>query len=268
MRNIKELTDRLDALLAAGDLDGTESFFQREIALAGEAGDDEALLTLYNERQGFLRSTGRAGAATEDSLRVLQLMEKLSVTGTPLHANALINAGTTFSLSGQNQRALTFFREAEAVLKGCDGNNVFAFAALYNNMSHICAALGEHEEALAQQKKALELVRTVPGTEGAAAVSEQGIAASLMALGREREAGEYVRSAMDYVRTEQGQRDPHRSAVIATAAEYALRTGKGEEAVRLYEEALSETERFYGKTGAYSVVEENLKKAREWAGRQ
>lgn len=264
MRNIDVLLVQLDSLYESGDRAAMEAFFNRHIPEAEKEGDYGVLLTLYNEYQGLLRTGGRAPEAAEVTKKALALIEELGLKGTKNHAVTLINAGTAHSMAGKAEEALGYFHEAEELLTDL-GEGGATLASLYNNMSHVLNRLRRPEEALSALEKALVLIRTVPGEEGAVAVSELGISSTLMSLGRFADSEKYIKSALVYFESEAGSRDPHRCSAYSTAAELMYRKGDYEESVRLYEKALSLLRAVYGDNDACRITEKNLAMAREKA---
>lgn len=265
MRDIKSLLAELDTLYASGDRAAMERFFNAYIPEAERAGEYGTLLMLYNEQQGLLRTGGRAEEAAAVTKKALALVEKLGLQGTKHHAVTLINAGTAHAMASYTQEALAYFVKAEALLKAL-GEGGYTLASLYNNMSHALDTLGRGQEALAAQERALAVIRALPGEEGAAAVSELGLASALMRLGRLAEAEEYIKNACRRFESEEGASDPHRCSLKTTAAELKYRMGDFAASVSLYEEALALIKTIYGENDAYRITAQNLARAKERMG--
>ena len=265
MPSVPELLKTLDTLYDAGDRAATESFFTKHIAEAAAAQDEGALLALYNEQQGFLRTGGRAAEAATVTVKALQLIEKLGLTGTKNHAVTLLNAGTAHFMAGYREEALAYFKEAERLLTSL-GEGGYTPAALYNNLSHVLDSLGRPVEAVEYLEKALHIIETIPDAEDAVATTRTGLCAARMRLGQYEAAEPDINGALAYYESEAGARDPHRCSAYSTAAELMYRKGQYTESVRLYEKALSLIRSVYGENDAYRITERNLNIAREKAG--
>ena len=265
MLSVSGLLSRLDVLYDSGDRAAMEAFLEKHIAEAEAEQNEGALLALYNEQQGFLRTGGRAAEAAAVTVKALNLIEKLGLTDTKNHAATLINAGTAHAMAGKPEEAIGYFQKAEALLSSL-GEGGYTLAALYNNISHALDALHRPAEAAEYLEKALGIIETVPDAEDAAATTKAGLGAALMRLGRYEAAETYINSALAYYESEAGASDPHHCSAYCTAAELLYRKGQYAESVRLYEKALALIAAIYGVNDAYRITERNLNAARKKAG--
>ncbi|MFQ8842560.1 MAG: tetratricopeptide repeat protein [Clostridium fessum] len=62
-------------------------------------------------------------------------------------------------MAGDVEKALSQYREAEAIFKNLGKTDGYEMASLYNNISQIYQEQEEHEKALESLDKALELIK-------------------------------------------------------------------------------------------------------------
>jgi len=257
--DINQVLDQLDRLYAGGDLNEIQKFFDEKVRDAQWENDTAAMLTLYNEMEGFYRSTGRADFAVEISGYALRLIEEMGLQDTIFHATTLINGATAARMAGQNEDALKGYSQAENILKQLEKDKTYNMATLYNNVSQVYMELQETETALAYLEKALAIVEELPGTEAEAAITRENIALAQMNLGELERAKEMLDAAEAYFETEKGRNDRHVGSIYSSIGEYYYKTGNKEQAIAYYEKSAEAILRFFGKNAAYQTVQENIR---------
>ena len=95
-------------------------------------------------------------------------------------------------MAGDVEKALSQYREAEAIFKNLGKTDGYEMASLYNNISQIYQEQEEHEKALESLDKALELIKKMENSEAEVATTHVNRALSLMALGRLDEVQEFL----------------------------------------------------------------------------
>jgi len=256
--NINEVLDQLDELYAQGDLNAVQSFFDEKVRDAQWENDTGAVLTLYNEMEGFYRNTGRADFAVEISGYALQLIADMGLEDTIYHATTLINGATAARMAGKNADALKLYFKAEEILKQLDKGQTYNMATLYNNVSQVYMELQETETALKYLQKALPIVETLPGTGAEAAITRENIALAHMSLGDMAAAKAMLDAAAAYFETEKGQNDRHLGSFYSSMAEYYYQNGDAEASIAWYERSAEAILRFFGANAAYQTVQKNI----------
>jgi tetratricopeptide (TPR) repeat protein len=252
--DVGKILQELDRLLAQGQLDRAELSLREYIRQAEEKGRNGALLTLYNELEGILRTTGRAEEASETADKALSLISVMGLTGTVHHATTLLNAATASRAAGKLSRALELYEAAEGIYRRLGQENSYQMAALWNNVSQVYQERNEQEKALNFLEKALKNTEKYPPE---AATTRVNMALSLLALGRLDEAQTQLEEAMVYYNGD-GAQNPHRAAALSAAGELAFRRGEKAQALEILQKALDITLQHFGENDACRVLRENM----------
>ncbi|MBR0207609.1 MAG: tetratricopeptide repeat protein [Oscillospiraceae bacterium] len=161
----------LDALYARGREDEAQSYLERHLREACEAGDWRAELSFTSELLGqYRRSMDREkGLAAVE--RALELVRSHRLGRTVSGATVLLNAATTLGCFGEHEEALPIFRHVSRVYGEHLDPRDYRFAGLFNNMAQSHAALGEFEQAEAMFLSAVKIMETLAGGENEIAVT-------------------------------------------------------------------------------------------------
>ena len=157
--NVKEVLAAYDALLNREAFPAAKACLLEGIDAAGAAGDNGALLTLYNELMGFERQYGSAAASVEAAETALSLLKTLDLAFSYPAAMVWLNAATVLKNAGQNTRAGDCYRQAARCFERFYPAGDKAFAGLYNNMAAWLADTGEGAKAEYYYRRAEEILR-------------------------------------------------------------------------------------------------------------
>ena len=237
----QQMFQELDRLYAQGKLDEAEEKMMGWMKEGLDSGNKSLCLMMCNEMEGLYRNTGRVAQAVDMADMALSLIAGMGLDGSIHHGTTLLNAATARRMAGDVEKALSQYREAEAIFKNLGKTDGYEMASLYNNISQIYQEQEEHEKALESLDKALELIKKMENSEAEVATTHVNRALSLMALGRLDEADE----------------------------ELAWRRGNYDQAIGLLEKALMVTQSRFGESDACAVIRQNLemiKKEKEEKG--
>ena len=219
-------------------------------------------LMMCNEMEGLYRNTGRVAQAVDMADMALSLIAGMGLDGSIHHGTTLLNAATARRMAGDVEKALSQYREAEAIFKNLGKTDGYEMASLYNNISQIYQEQEEHE-------KALELIKKMENSEAEVATTHVNRALSLMALGRLDEADEELKESLTFYASPEGVQSGHFGSALAAAGELAWRRGNYDQAIGLLEKALMVTQSRFGESDACAVIRQNLemiKKEKEEKG--
>ena len=261
--DVRTMLKTLDSLYAQGNLKEADNLLNRELEEALVSGHDAAVLTIYNEMEGLYRTTGRAKTAAEISEKALDLIAQMGLKNTIHHGTTLLNGATANRAAGNLDRALFMYQEAAKIFETLGQSTGYQMASLYNNISHIYQAKGEHEAALVSLEKALELISVMADNAAELATTRVSLANSWMALGKTEKAEEFLSLALSYYESPEGQTDGHYGSALASAGELAWRKGEHDAAVSHMENALEVIKQRFGENDACRVIRENLKLIRQ-----
>ncbi len=262
--DVNVILRKIDELYSAGNTAQVGDLLAAAIRQAEEEIDDMALLSLFNEANGYYRNTGKPEAAVEYAEGAIDLIDRMELRSTVYHAITLINGATACRMAGERGKALSWYHHAEAVLNELpDRRYDYTRASLYNNMSSAYQDSGEPEKALTYLYRAMAIVSKMPGREAEVATSDINIAYALLRLRRFDEAKKSIDEALGYYDSEAGKNDIHYGTALACLAEYEYLTGDRTSAVAYYEKAAEEEKRVLGENNAYKSHMANAEKIRK-----
>lgn len=259
---MREILAELDRLYAAGDRDAAEAFLTAQMEAARSRRDHGAMLTLYNEQSGFLRSSGRPKEAVAAADRALELIRALGLEDTPPEATTRINRATAARMAGETVGALADYEQAGRILKENQGEDSYLMASLYNNMSQVYQTQGRPAEAAACLEKALTVILKQPERTAEAAVTRTNLALAQLSLDEAEKARACLEAAAVFFDSPAGEKHPHRGSWLSARAELAWKSGNPDLAAGLYEKALENIRRHYGENDAYRITAANLARVR------
>lgn len=169
--DVPEIIRGLDALYARGLEKEAQSYLERALKDAREAGDWRAELSLTSELLGqYRRSMDREkGLAAVES--ALALVREHRLGRTVSGATVLLNAATTLGCFGEHAEALPIFRHVSRVYGEHLDPRDYRFAGLFNNMAQSHAALGEFAQAEALFLSAVKIMEGLENGENEIAVT-------------------------------------------------------------------------------------------------
>ena len=265
----QQMFQELDRLYAQGKLDEAEEKMMGWMKEGLDSGNKSLCLMMCNEMEGLYRNTGRVAQAVDMADMALSLIAGMGLDGSIHHGTTLLNAATARRMAGDVEKALSQYREAEAIFKNLGKTDGYEMASLYNNISQIYQEQEEHEKALESLDKALELIKKMENSEAEVATTHVNRALSLMALGRLDEADEELKESLTFYASPEGVQSGHFGSALAAAGELAWRRGNYDQAIGLLEKALMVTQSRFGESVACAVISQNLemiKKEKEEKG--
>ena len=221
----QQMFQELDCLYAQGKLDEAEEKMMGWMKEGLDSGNKSLCLMMCNEMEGLYRNTGRVAQAVDMADMALSLIAGMGLDGSIHHGTTLLNAATARRMAGDVEKALSQYREAEAIFKNLGKTDGYEMASLYNNISQIYQEQEEHEKALESLDKALELIKKMENSEAEVATTHVNRALSLMALGRLDEADEELKESLTFYASPEGVQSGHFGSALAAAGELAWRRG-------------------------------------------
>lgn len=246
---------QLDALIGHHEYDKAEEFLLKAFQ---EASADERnhadRITVSNELMGFYRERNRLPECEHYMKVLLREIRHIRLKGGLEYATLMLNVSNANRVLGNLDEAERYFLIVKDIYEKELPANDYRLATLYNNLSLVYRERGENEKAMPLMKKALEIVRALPGAGRAAAVSCINIANLLVTMGNADEADEYAKSAMGLLESA-GQSDGiDYAAALAAGAKAALLRSDYDTALRNYEDAGKLMKNDSGRTDAYRAI--------------
>lgn len=234
--------------LYADEPRSVESFLLDSLAAFRQAKDQEGIIAASNELGSLYRGQTRYDDSTVAFQEALDRMETLGLKGSVPYLTALLNRAGTYRLGGRAEEAVTDFQTVLTLLEGQSGANVpYIRASALNNLGLTYEELGRLDLAEDYAVRAMEVIRTQPGTEAEVASSQNNLATICLRQDRLEEADAWIARAMPYYESEAARQDPHLANAYTTLAAIRCRQDRLEEALAAYDTAAPVMERFFGR---------------------
>ena len=158
---MRELTERLDDLVAGRYWDRAEQLLLSELDRANARGDDSLALSLESELMGLYRMSGNESGffSSMDNARALLRRTRIDRRS---RGTILINIATGLTAFSRSEESLPVYREAERLFREVLPPGDTLFAALYNNMSSAYRDLGDCTEAETCLRRAEQILCETP----------------------------------------------------------------------------------------------------------
>lgn len=168
---VSRFIDKLDGCFAHNDMKGARECIQFWENEARRVDDQKGLLTVLNEAVGYYRRTGKRSRAVAAMDESLSLVEELGQSGTVSGATIYINAATTLSFFGNEEKALTLYQKAAACFENEGKTDSYEYAALLNNRAATLYELKRYEKAEEDWLAAVDILKRIGHHAGEIAVS-------------------------------------------------------------------------------------------------
>ena len=153
-RIIQKLDEHLNRNDYVSALDHLNYWIKEAVAL----GDESGLLSLYNERMGLYRKTGKQEPAIADAQAAVCLMRKLKLEDSKTGGTTLLNAATVYKSFQLADLALPLYEDALRIFEQTLSPTDSLFGGLYNNMGLALVDLKQFERANRYYDKALQIM--------------------------------------------------------------------------------------------------------------
>lgn len=212
--NLNQVMTELDQLFTQERINEVPQFLEEHIEQAQAEGENDVMLTLYNECIGFYRETGQYDKALENGDKAMALMEKMGLKGTMPYATTLLNIANAKRASGHLQESLELYNQVRPIYVAKLKEDDMYFAGLYNNLSLLYQEMGDFAAAKEQLENALEIVSHKENTAFEIAVTQANLANTCIELGQDDEAKARAEEAIR-IFEEIGVDDAHYSAALS-----------------------------------------------------
>ena len=133
--------------------------------------DKSGLLTVLNEAVGYYRRAHKKTRALEAMEESLLLADELGLTHKVSGATIYINAATTLSFFGSEEKALELYEKAALCFEAEKKTESYEYAALLNNRAATLFELKRYDEAEADWLAAIDILKKIGMHDGEIAVS-------------------------------------------------------------------------------------------------
>lgn len=262
--DVTNILKQADELFDAGKAKEASAYLEKCLETAGKEGDWYTRLTLLNELMGYYRSISNFDKAWEYVKEAIQIVITFQLEETLGGVTTYLNVANVYRAVGEPDKAIELYLKVEQTYlkEGLDAD--YRLGSLYNNISVAYIELGNLEEAFRYGEKALEMLKQIPGSADEQATAYSNLAGALMQSEEPdfEKVDQYLGLAVEIMENE-CQDSPHYCSILAMRAYVAYHRNDKKLALGLYEKAMKETERFYGKNIDYMRLERNYNTIKE-----
>lgn len=160
----EDVIREFDRLLGQDRSREAEEFLYGWLKKAGEMADWRGELTLQNELMGFHRSSGKEALGLQAVREGIRLIQDHGMEETLTAGTTFLNAATTLKAFGRAEEAIPWYERAEKLYNRLLGEGDYRFAGLCNNLALAWTDLGQLERANLYYRRALEVLKGLPGS--------------------------------------------------------------------------------------------------------
>ncbi len=256
--DINKVLREFDALPGGEEAWKAHEFLKENIALAASEGDHSSELTLINEMLGYLRYTCRYDEIDTYADMAVSLCEKEGLKGGIPYATTLLNIATAKRAAGGYEEAGRLYGEVEALYDKLIDKKDYLYAALYNNMSLLHQATGDHAKSADCLEKALLIVKDIDERRVEQAITLTNLGQAYIRLSRFDDAAARLDEA-ESIFEELGGDEFHYPGCLNALGALKSIEGDHAESAAYYGKALVLLERYVGRDNpTYTEVKESM----------
>ena len=266
MRSVDEILAGLDKLFEEQRMAEVEPYLQKALKEAMEINDDSTVITIVNELIGFYRDTSQYEKSIYYCEQILPFMENKGLKNSIHYATTCLNVANAYRAAGEWNVSLKYYGEVKTIYDKMLAPTDSLYASYFNNLSLLYQEMGDFAKAAECLKTALAIIETY-GDIIKVAITCSNLAASLLRIGRQQQAEEFLNRSLQ-IFIDDGEQDFHYGAALSVMGELQFQKGYYEKAKHYYGKALAELEKHVGKTEYYYRTLDNLEQVEKVLGQQ
>lgn len=178
---VVRIIQKLDQHLNRNDYSSALNHLNYWVKEAHALGDENGLLSLYNERMGLYRKIGKKEEAIADAQSSLGLLSKLELDHSKTGGTTLLNAATVYKSFQMAEKSLPLYENALQIFNQVLSPHDSLFGGLYNNMGLALVDMQQFDRANGYYTKALEIMAHAEHGELEQAITHLNMADAIMA---------------------------------------------------------------------------------------
>ena len=262
MRSVDEILAGLDKLFEEQRMAEVEPYLQEALKEAMEINDDSTVITIVNELIGFYRDTSQYEKSIYYCEQILPFMENKGLKNSIHYATTCLNVANAYRAAGEWNVSLKYYEEVKTIYDKMLAPTDSLYASYFNNLSLLYQEMGDFAKAAECLKTALAIIETY-GDIIKVAITCSNLAASLLRIGRQQQAEEFLNRSLQ-IFIDDGEQDFHYGAALSVMGELQFQKGNYENAKLYYSKALAELEKHVGKTEYYYRTLDNLEQVEKF----
>lgn len=256
--DINQFFTKLDALFANKEMQQAEIYMKESLQSAESTGDFGSAIAICSELGGYYRMLSRYNEGILLYEKALGYLKQLGLSGSEHHATTLMNYATTCTLTGEKEKALSFYQEAARIFTAKGLTADYRMATLYNNISSVYQDLEDFENAEKYLRLALSVLENLTETEAEVAITYTNWAQLCLSTKRLKDAEEKVQLALASFEKAGGDSDVHYAAAVNVLGEICYAKGEFAAAIDQFKKAMELMARdFDDDNASYAVLADN-----------
>jgi len=156
--NVNDFLNGLNEYYKDNNLNEVEKWLEFWEVQSREKRDLGVLLVVLNEKMNFCKGTGALEKGCDAFLEACGVVDVLGLSGSVASATTLVNGAGLFWSTGDCEKALKLYAQAEEVYESCDITDTYENAGIYNDMSILYEELEQYPQAAQCQTLVVEIL--------------------------------------------------------------------------------------------------------------
>lgn len=249
----------LDKMYETHDYQKTEEYLVENLKAAQEEVNTPLMIAVSNELAGLYRAGGKVEEALVLNNSVIEALKAIGQNQNENYATALMNTANSYNSVKQFDKALELYTEALALMEKLGLDKDYRMAALTNNLSSCYREEGNLEMAEEMARRSIVIISDIPNSRLDLATSLINLGEVQTRLGKYEEAEQSLTTAISIYEKDAGGHDVHYAPAVAALGNMNYNRKNYAAAEENYKKALELSERDFGRSAYYELVERNLK---------
>lgn len=247
--------EEIDVLYSQQKIEEVEQLLIQKIDELKQENQTLQAISLINELIGIYREKGDKQKGTKYCEEVLNLFKENNLKNDANYGTTLLNVATANRSFGNYELSKSYYDECMEIYDSEIDENDYRYASLYNNLSLLSIELGDMQESINYLEKSLKILENHKGVEVQIATANTTLSQIYLNVNNLEKAQEHINIATSVF---DDFEDYHYSATLATSAQIQYLMKNFEKSAELYKKAMSEIEKYVGKSENYKILEKNL----------
>ena len=156
--NVNDFLNGLNEYYKDNNLNEVEKWLEFWEVQSREKRDLGVLLVVLNEKMAYCKGIGNLEKGCDAFLEACGVVDVLGLSGSVASATTLVNGAGLFWASGDCEKAIKLYNQAEEVYESCDIKDTYENAGIYNDMSILHEELEQYPQAAQCQTLVVEIL--------------------------------------------------------------------------------------------------------------
>lgn len=156
--NVNDFVNGLNELYQENKLEEVEKWLEFWEVQAREKRDLGVLLVVLNEKMNYCKGMDNLEKGCDAFLEACGVIDVMGISGSVASATTLMNGAGLFWASGDCEKALKLYSQAEEVYESCSISGTYENAGIYNDMSILYEQMEQYPQAAQCQAQVAEIM--------------------------------------------------------------------------------------------------------------